>query len=171
MMINLHPISEYLQRVRVLTRPTQVFAKFVLVMALSTAHASGQHSNLCEEFRRNLSMPNEQGMSKYLQACPNVGNSSPCSLDLDHDGSNDELTMSCPSDYIEPSDPCMLIIELASGKTFEFKFEFNDFPYLIRRKSTVYAITERFDSKDKRTGNRKVYRISGSGVHLICTNL
>lgn len=93
MMINLHPISEYLQRVRVLTRPTQVFAKFVLVIALSTAHASGQHSNLCEEFRRNLSMPNEQGMSKYLQACPNVGNSSPCSLDLDHDGSNDELTM------------------------------------------------------------------------------
>lgn len=171
MAIKFHPFCKYIQSVRVWTRRTQVFAILVLVMALSTAHASGQHSNLCEEFRRNLNTPYEQSMNKYRPACPNVGNSSPCSLDLDHDGATDELIESCPSDYIEPSDPCMLSIELSSGKTFEFEFEFKDFPYLIRRKSTVYAIAGSFDPKDKRIGNRKVYRISGSGVHLICTNL
>ena len=129
---------------------------------------------VCEEFRKLLRV--RGGLTPYeLELLPDAeGKVRITNIDIDGDGAVDEMLWWCPrSGSIIPPDPCTLSITLSSGKQIEFeesRFE------LVRYRSKVYAVAEDYsqvnlDNPNPADIKTKIYRVDGSGVHLVCPKL
>jgi len=141
---------------------------------LCLASAVDKSELLCEEFRKLLRV--RGGLSPYkLELPPDPeGNVRINNIDVDGDGAVDEMVWSCSgSASIIPPDPCTLSVTLSSGKKIEF--EESRFS-LMRYASQVYAVAQDFsevnlDNPNPADIKTKIYRVDGSGVHLVCSKL
>jgi hypothetical protein len=140
----------------------------ILLLSLSKPTVAGEPLALCEEFQKLLST--RGGLLAYeLEAFPDRdGNKRVPNIDVDGDGLIDEMLWSCPgSGSLVPADPCAMSIMLSTGKNFEFK---ESRFYLIQYRSKIYAVAIEM-KLDGTVDKRKLYRVDGTGVNLICSKL
>lgn len=88
-------------------------------------------------------------------------------LDIDNDGSDDLVTRSCGSGV---GASCHLFIKLSSGPDFELE---EDRFFLVRlRKEILVIVGESLSIEEKRkTGTRRIYRITKQAIELLCSNI
>ena len=140
----------------------------VLALIPAVSHAQGKNSVTCAELGKLLSQPGGTAQYELLPAQGPDGNSRIQGIDLDSDGVAEDINWSCPGSGSRiPADPCILSIKLSSGP--EINFEESRF-VLMKYRSRVYAVAAKIGPNQK-TATRSIYRVSRSGVSLICPKL
>lgn len=140
-------------------------------LALFNPSAADEHAAPCAEFGKLMDAPTLKGIERYAleKSIPiggNVTDERYFNIDIDGDDVSDTITLNCSSSSM-PADLCELRVESSSGKKIEFKE--NRF-YLVRFRSKIYAVANHF-GPNINVGKRNIYRVNGSGVKLVCSNL
>lgn len=150
--------------------PLKVAALIFCLLVLPSADGADQQTDACRHFAKLLSA--RSGLVPYaleaivddrqIRRIPNV--------DIDGDNLNDEVRWSCPDAAGSvPIDSCVLRANLtASKKTVEFK---RPRFFLIRFDGLVYIVSSTELKRQEEVGQSDIYRLSASGVKLVCKQL
>jgi hypothetical protein len=154
---------------------TLLLAIGTLVYCLASFPAAAQaraSASLCKEFQLLLAMPYDKGIlqrqlsGSFGRGAKEDADDHYFNLDIDGDDIEDVVTLGC-SHSSEPSDPCMLDIELSSGGKIAFEeWKF----FLVRHKGKIYAVSAEFGPNRKKGGG-KIFAVGPRSVKEICYGL
>lgn len=142
----------------------------VAACAALTANCAEPSQSLCAEFGQLLDAPRGTGIDRrVLQTSAQPGDEHQYdNLDIDGDDVNDVVKGGC-SASLQPADPCLLVVELSTGKKFEFEFEIDERFFVVRHRSRIYAIATAAAQSGKPL--RSVLRLDANGMTRICSGL
>jgi hypothetical protein len=131
------------------------------------AGANTNDSTICRAFGRLLKVPGNEGMKKKIIVGEESGGYDVYKdIDLDHDGRSDRVAKSCSASVI-PADPCILEIELTSGKKYDFVAWRM---YLVELNKNTYVVSSELEVSSK-SQPRSVHLLGSSGARRICSGL
>lgn len=142
---------------------------FLLILIVNVNPSGARElDRLCEEFRSVLSTPpfllgyrlEDVVDDKGVRRIPN--------LDIDGDGRLDVVHWACPGQGSPtPADSCTMSIDLFSGRNIAFE-EYGF--HLILYGGKVYAVAASAGG-NRPVGKGRLWRVDGSGVNIVCSNL
>lgn len=173
-MNNLRGINMTVRVNLVVTRKSFALGRYagaiIAAFAAQTANCAEPSQSLCAEFSQLLNAPRGSGIDRrQLQISAQPGDEQQYyNLDIDGDDVNDVVKGGCSAN-LQPADPCILLIELASGKKIEFEFELDERFFLVRHRSKIYAVATA--ASEKRKPQRSVLRLDADGIARTCSGL
>jgi hypothetical protein len=138
-----------------------------LLVAFSVSSSEAAEAPLCAEFRQLLKSDDIGRYQLQLSAQPG-DEEQYYNLDIDGDDVSDVVEGGCAAS-LQPADPCMLLLELSSGKKFSFSFEVDERFYLVRLKSRIYAVAT--TASPSGGGAHSILRLDSAGINRICSEL
>lgn len=140
----------------------------VLLSCTACSTAQAQDARQCELFEHLLDAPRATGIGRYVILAPDVGPYQ--NLDVDGDGIIDKVDGGCSPSSQMP-DPCLLSIELSTGKKQLFEFPEGERFFLFRYRGHFYATSSPDGDASPVKGKRMVYSLGFDGITLICFGL
>ena len=131
------------------------------------AGAKTQSSKVCHAFERLLKRAGSEGIAKKVLLTEESGGYDLYKdIDLDHDGRSDKIAKSC-SASVAPSDPCVLEIELTSGKKYDLVAWRM---YLVELDKNIYVVSSELEVSN-RPQPRSIHWLGPAGARRVCTGL
>ena len=139
----------------------------LLLSSWSAGAIPSPRSTTCREIARLLRTPGSDGIANSIIYGESVGGYDVYQgLDLDRDGQVDKVAKSCSASIV-PADPCILEVELTSGKKYEVEAWRM---YLINFDKNTYVVTSDLEVSGKRA-SRSILLLGRSGARRICAGL
>jgi hypothetical protein len=124
---------------------------------VSQVSVAANESSKCKELRASFfsDKSNRYVLDQSLERGAKEGEDQYFNLDLDGDDISDVVSRSCPGSIQMQADPCVLSVELSSGRKFDFEGEYRF--QLMRYSGKVYLVS-----------SENIYSVSGAGVNPVC---
>lgn len=150
--------------------PCGMIAAFATMVpfALAGSAERGATSHLCNYVRAMLDKPRPSGIDRLVVGAERKddGYDHYGGLDIDRDGPEDVVRMSCGAGEPRP-DPCILEVQLTTGLKFEVETWAN---FLISVRGRFYVVDAEAGVGRAR-GSGRVYWLSKNGARQTCAGL